>query len=61
MALKDAARTWLMNLPEESISSWTDLCEQFVANFKATYERPLTLNDLRAVRQRPGETLRSFT
>ena len=61
MALKDAARTWLLNLPEESISSWSDLCEQFVANFKATYERPLTLNDLRAVRQRPGETLRAFT
>ena len=32
MALKDAACTWLMNLPEESISSWPDLCEQFVAN-----------------------------
>ena len=61
MALKDAARTWLMNLPEESISSWPDLCEQFVANFKATYERPLTLTDLRKVRQRPDETLCSFT
>lgn len=24
MALKDATRTWLMNLPETSISSWED-------------------------------------
>ena len=60
MALKEAARAWLMNLPAESISSWEDLCKQFVANFMATYERPATKNDLKAVRQRPGETLRAF-
>src|SRR5664279_1759796 len=49
-----------MNLPEGYISSWGELCEQFVANFKGTYERPLMLNDLRAVRQRPGEMLRKY-
>lgn len=27
MALKDSARSWLMNLPEFSIKSWDDLCE----------------------------------
>jgi hypothetical protein len=26
MALKDAARTWLMNLPHESVTYWKDLC-----------------------------------
>jgi hypothetical protein len=26
MALKDAPRTWLMNLPHESVTSWKDLC-----------------------------------
>jgi hypothetical protein len=26
MALKDALRTWLMNLPHESVTSWKDLC-----------------------------------
>jgi hypothetical protein len=60
MALKDAARTWLMNLPEASISSWRELCKQFVANFKGTYERPLMFNDLHAVRQLPGEMLRKY-
>lgn len=60
MALQDAARIWLMNLPKESISSWEDLCKQFVANFKGTSDRPLTLNDPRLVRQRPGEPLRKF-
>jgi hypothetical protein len=50
MALKDAPRTWLMNLPHESVTSWKDLCRQFVANFMPTYEHPATKNDLKAVR-----------
>jgi hypothetical protein len=57
MALKDAPRTWLMNLPHESMTSWKDLCHQFVANFIPTYERPATKNDLKAVRQYKGEML----
>ena len=60
MALKDAARSWLMNLPEASISSWEDLCKQFVANFKGTSDHSLTLNDLRNVRQCPDEPLHKF-
>jgi hypothetical protein len=60
MALKEAARAWRMNLPAESISSWKDLCNQFIANFMGTYERPALKYDLKAVRQRPGKTLRAF-
>jgi hypothetical protein len=60
MALKDAPRTWLMNVPHESVTSWKDLCCQFVANFMPTYERPATKNDLKAVRQYNGETLRQY-
>jgi hypothetical protein len=56
MALKDAPRTWLMNLPHEFGTSWKDLCRQFVANFMPTYERPATKNDLKAVRQYKGES-----
>ena len=59
-ALKDSALSWLLNLPEDSIDSWEELCQQFVANFKGTYERALIYNDLRAVRQKPGETLRRY-
>ena len=33
MALKDGARTWLLNLPPDSISSWDDMCSRFIANF----------------------------
>jgi hypothetical protein len=60
MALKDAPRTWLMNLPHESVTSWKDLCRQFVANFMPTYERLATKNDLKAVRQYKGKTLRQY-
>jgi hypothetical protein len=60
MALKDAPRTWLMNLPHESVTSWKDLCRQFVTNFMPMYEHPATKNDLKAVRQYKGETLRQY-
>jgi hypothetical protein len=60
MALKDAPRTWFMNLPHESITSWKDLCRHFVAKFMPTYERPATKNDLKTVRQYKGETLHQY-
>jgi hypothetical protein len=60
MALKDAPWTWLMNLPHESITSWKDLCHQFVANFMPMHERPATKNDLKAVRQYKGKTLHQY-
>jgi hypothetical protein len=60
MALKDAPRTWLMNFPHKSVTSWKDLCRHFVANFMPTYDRPATKNDLKAVRQYKGETLRQY-
>jgi hypothetical protein len=49
-----------MNLPHESVTSWKDLCRQFVANFMPTYDRPATKNDLKAVHQYKGETLRQY-
>ena len=45
-ALKGSTLSWLCNLPEKSIDSWAELCTQFVANFKGTYERAHTYNDL---------------
>ena len=33
MALKDGARSWLLNLPPGSISSWNEMRDHFVANF----------------------------
>ena len=33
MALKDGARSWLLNLPPGSISPWGEMHDRFVANF----------------------------
>jgi hypothetical protein len=49
-----------MNLPHESVTSWKDLCCQFVASFMPTYEHPATKNGLKAVRQYKGETLHQY-
>jgi hypothetical protein len=49
-----------MNIPHESVTSCKDLCWQFVANLMPTYERPATKNDLKAVCQYKGETLRQY-
>jgi hypothetical protein len=49
-----------MNLSHESVTSWKDLCHQFVANFMPTYGRPATKSDLKAVCQYKGETLRQY-
>jgi hypothetical protein len=60
MALKDGARSWLLNLPAESISSWEELHERFISNFERTHDRAPTIGDLRRIKQQPGETLRKY-
>ena len=40
MALKDGARTWLLNLPPVSISSWDEMHGRFIANFRALATAP---------------------
>ena len=60
MALKDGARSWLLNLPAGSISSWCEMRERFVANFQGTRARPPAAGDLRCIKQQPGETLQKY-
>jgi hypothetical protein len=60
VALSGPARTWLMNLAPGSIYSWEELCAQFVANFASAYQQHGVEAHLHAVRQEPGETLRTF-
>ena len=60
MALKDGARSWLLNLPPGSISSWNEMRDRFVANFQGTHDRPPAAGDLRRVKQQPGETLQKY-
>jgi hypothetical protein len=60
VALSGPARTWLMNLAPGSIYSWEELCTRFVANFASAYQQHGVEVHLHAVRQEPGETLRTF-
>jgi hypothetical protein len=49
-----------MNLAPGSIYSWEELCTRFVANFTSAYQQHGMEAHLHAVRQEPGETLRTF-
>jgi hypothetical protein len=60
VALTGTARSWLMNLPEGTLDSWSELCCQFTANFKSVCARSGNQTDLHIVQQHPGESLRSF-
>ena len=60
MALKDGARTWLLNLPPDTISSWDEMRTCFIANFQGTHNRPPAVGDLRRIKQQPGETLQKY-
>ena len=60
MALKDGARTWLLNLAPGTISSWDEMHTRFIANFQGTRNRPPAMSDLRRIKQQPGETLQKY-
>jgi hypothetical protein len=58
--LTGAARSWLNTLPDESIGSWGELESQFARNFRSTYKRPASMEEVKACVQKKGETLRSY-
>ena len=60
MALKDGARTWLLNLAPGTISSWDEMRTRFIANFQGTRDRPPAVSDMRHIKQQPGETLQKY-
>jgi hypothetical protein len=59
--LTGAARSWLNTLPNDSIGSWGELENQFARNFRSTYKRPASLQEVKSCMQRRDETLRSYT
>ena len=60
MALKDGARTWLLNLAPGTISSWSEMRTRFLANSQGTRDRPPAVSDLRRIKQQPAETLQKY-
>jgi hypothetical protein len=58
--LTGAARSWLNTLPNDSIGSWGELESQFARNFRSTYKRPTSLEEVKLCVQQKGETLCSY-
>ena len=47
LALKSNVRSLLMHLPENSISSWVDLCHEFIGAFTGGHQEPGWPSDLK--------------
>jgi hypothetical protein len=58
--LTGVARSWLNTLPNDSIGSWGELESQFARNFRSTYKRPASLEEIKSCVQQKGEALRSY-
>src|SRR4051812_14701089 len=59
LMLESSTRHWLKNLPRGSFSSWKQFRGAFIENFKSTYKRPASLEELRAYKQGTRESLRA--
>jgi hypothetical protein len=46
--LTGAARSWLSKLEKKTIGSWEELTKQFISNFKSTYKRPTSIEEVKA-------------
>jgi hypothetical protein len=58
--LTGAALSWLSKLERETIGSWDEHTKQFTSNFKSTYKRPVSIEEVKACTQQRNETLRSY-
>jgi hypothetical protein len=58
--LTGAAWSWLNTLPNDSIGSWGEQESQFARNFRSTYKRPASLEEIKSCMQKKDETLRSY-
>jgi hypothetical protein len=58
--LTGAAQSGLNTLPNDFIGSWGELENQFARNFRSTYRRPASLEEVKSCVQQKGETLRSY-
>jgi hypothetical protein len=58
--LTGATRSWLSKLEKETIRSWEELTKQFMSNFKSTYKRTSSIEEVKACVQQRGETLRAY-
>jgi hypothetical protein len=58
--LTGAARSWLNTPPNDFIRSWGELESQFTRNFRSTYKRLASLEEVKSCIQERDETLCSY-
>jgi hypothetical protein len=58
--LTGATWSWLSKLSDESIRNWNELEKHFVGNFKPTYTRPASIEELKACKQKSSELVHSY-
>jgi hypothetical protein len=58
--LTGVAWSWLSKLPNESIGNWNELEKQFTGNFRSTYTRSASIEELKACTQKSGKSLRFY-
>src|SRR4051812_34672875 len=60
LMLQGSSRHWLKNLQRNSIISWKQFHGAFIENFKSTYKRTASLEELRSCTQGTRESLRAY-
>jgi hypothetical protein len=60
IVLGQEALQWLRHLPRHYIDDWSDFSQRFIANFQSLSDKPAQPCDLKSIRCRGDETLRSY-
>jgi hypothetical protein len=60
IVLGQDALQWLRHLPRHCIDDWSDFSRHFVANIQSLSNKPAQPWDLKSIRRRGDETLRSY-
>jgi hypothetical protein len=60
IVLGQDALQWLRHLPQHYIDDWSDFSRRFTANFESLSDKPAQPWDLKSIKRRGDETLRSY-
>jgi hypothetical protein len=60
IVLGQDALQWLRHLPRHYIDDWSDISRRFTANFQSLSDKPAQPWDLKSIKRRGDETLRSY-
>jgi hypothetical protein len=60
IVLGQDALQWLQHLPRHCIDDWSDFSRRFITNFQSLSDEPAQPWDLKSIRRRGDETLRSY-